>query len=93
MIYDTYTGERLGSLASNSKLIAKIPIWHPRERKLICSYEDAIKVYEYDPSKSALKNCVGKIDLSKVLAKRFTKHQQEVEDNYNSQITHKKIVE
>ena len=46
VIYDTYTGEKLGSLISNNKLISKVPIWHPKERKLICSYEDAIKVFE-----------------------------------------------
>ena len=44
VIYDTSTGERLGCLSSNSKLISKIPLWHPKERKLICSYEGLIKV-------------------------------------------------
>ena len=86
IIYDTYTGEKLGNLSSNSKLISRIPIWHPKERKLICSYEDLIKVYEYDPSKTALNHWVGKKNLSLSLSKRFSKHQEEVEQNYlNSQ--------
>ena len=85
VIYDTFTGEKLGSLISNSKLISKVPVWHPKQRKLICSYEDAIKVYEYDHSHSAFKKlCVGKVNLSTNLSKRFNKHQKEVEESYNN---------
>lgn len=79
IIYDTLTGEKLGDLAPNCKLIAKIPTWHPKERKLLCTSENKFYVYGYDPSKSVLKSCVGKKNLNSKLIKRFRKQQKEEE--------------
>lgn len=83
IIYDTFTGEKLGDLSPNCKLIAKIPIWHPKERKLICTSENKFYIYGFDPSKSVLKSCVGKTTLTSSLIKRFKKLQTDDEMDYN----------
>lgn len=73
IIYDTITGEKLGALAPNSKLISKIPIWHPKQRKLFCTSEKKFYIYEYDSTKTSIKSCVGKVNLSYILKKKFNK--------------------
>jgi WD repeat-containing protein 23 len=79
IIYDTLTGEKLGDLAPNCKLIAKIPTWHPKERKLISTAEDKFYVYSYNPNKSVLKNCWGRKNLRKNLVTNFKQKQKEEE--------------
>jgi DDB1- and CUL4-associated factor 11 len=76
IIYDTLTGEKLGDIAPNCKLIAKVPLWHPKNRKLICTSENKFYVYCYDPNKKVLKNCVGKKNHLRLL-KRLMKVQKE----------------
>lgn len=80
IIYDTLTGEKLGDLAPNCKFITKIPTWHPKERKLICTSENKFYVYAYDPTNSCLKSCVGKKNLNVSLIKRFKRLQKDDEN-------------
>ncbi|CAI2383994.1 unnamed protein product [Moneuplotes crassus] len=77
IIYDTYTGEKLGALAPASKSIAKIPTWHPLERKLMSTSENKFFIYEHDPEKTTLKSCVGKVDLHSKIQRKFKKLQKE----------------
>ena len=80
IIYDTFTGEKLGALVPDSKLIAKIPTWHPKERKLMSTSEGKFYIYTHNPDKKVLKNCIGKENLGHRLIKKF-KILKNVENN------------
>ena len=92
-IYDTQSGEKVSNLKPNTKNITKIPLWHPKQRKLISTSENKFHVFWYDSKKSSLFECMSKKEnLDKRIIKNYKKfHKQHKKSANNDQLSFSKI--